>query len=212
MSSDQTSLDHPSTSTVKHITIMTASFFMSKWASASTSQRQYQLLENIIKRLYRNLDLIRFIDDLLKSSSDQAQKEKFIKWSKRIVLGTKRSPDPMHFEAFEDEYKLEFDAISEDQKRHDPVKWLENEEALLDSETHKEIHNEEVNLADVDTKLDIYNFPKEHLTPKDVMALLGISKTTLDRRKADGLRFYKDGRKVYFKRAEVIRYLESKRF
>ena len=191
---------------------MTANFFMSKWASASTSQRQYQLLENIIKRLYRNLDLIQFIDDLLKSSSDQAQKEKFIKWSKRIVLGTKRSPDPMHFEAFEDEYKLEFDAISEDQKRHDPVKWLENELEMLVSNGYKEIHNSEVNLVDVETKLDIYNFPKDLLSAKELMALLGISKTTLDRRKEDGLRFYKDGRKVYFKRSDVIRYLESKRF
>lgn len=184
---------------------------MAKWSNASTSQQQYQLLEMVIKRLYRNLDLIKFIDELIKASNDQAQKVKFIKWSRRIILGTKREPDPMHYEAFEDEYRLEFRAIKEEQKRHDPLRWLENEEALLDSETHKEIHNAEVNLEDVETKLDIHNFPKEQLSPKEVMALLGISSSTLDRRKAEGLRFYKDGRKVYFKKSDVIRYLESKR-
>ena len=185
---------------------------MSKWGNAQTSQRQYQLLENAIKRLYRNLDLIRFIDDLLKASNGQAQKEKFIKWSKRIVLGIKRSPDPLHFDAFEDEYNLELNAISKEQKMHDPMKWLDNELELLQSEEHKEIYDANVNLEETETNLDIYNYPKELLTSKEVMVLLGISKTTLDRRRAEGLKFRKDGRKVYFKRAEVVRFLESKRF
>lgn len=189
---------------------MTAKHFMVRWSNASTSQHQYKLLQNVIKRLYRNLDLIQFIDELIKASSDQAQKVKFIKWSRRIILGTKREPDPMHYEAFEDEYKLEFRAIKEEQTRHDPLRWLENEEVLLESEFHNEIHDSTVDLEKVETTLDIYNIPKEQLSAKEVMALLAISKTTLDRRRADGLRSYQNGRKVYFKKSDVIRYLESK--
>lgn len=190
---------------------MSTTFFMAKWSNASTSQQQYQLLEMVIKRLYRNLDLIKFIDEIIKASSDQSQKVKFIKWSRRIILGTKREPDPMHYEAFEDDYRLEFRAIKEEQKRHDPLKWLENEEVLLESEFHNDIHDSTVDLEKAETTLDIYNCPKEQLTPTELMALLRIGKTTLDRRKVDGLRYYKDGRKVYFKKSDVIRYLESKR-
>tara|TARA_R110002072_G_scaffold100304_3_gene220898 strand:+ start:1689 stop:2249 length:561 start_codon:yes stop_codon:yes gene_type:complete len=186
---------------------------MSKWDNAQTSQRQYQLLENVIKRLYRNLDLIRFIDDLLKASKGQDQKERFIKWSKRIVLGVKRTPDPLHFEAFEEEYRLELQAISEDQKAHDPLKWLDNELGLIQSEGHKEIHDTIVNLADVETKLGIHNFPKELLSTKELKAVLGIkSDSTVDRWRQKGLPFIKVGRKLYFEKPKVIRYLESKRF
>ncbi|MEL7249903.1 MAG: helix-turn-helix domain-containing protein [Bacteroidota bacterium] len=51
---------------------------------------------------------------------------------------------------------------------------------------------------------------KEVLTPKDVMNLLGISRSTLQRLKKKGtLIGYKFSNKVYFKRSEILAAIEA---
>ncbi len=111
---------------------MTASYFIKRWAEAKGRQHQYQMLRNVIKRMYRNTVLIGFMEDLLQYMGSKDEQQLLLHWCKRIILSTKRHPDPLHFEAFQAEYKMEFEAIAEEQAAHDPIKWLDHELECLE--------------------------------------------------------------------------------
>lgn len=198
---------------------MSARFFIKKWAEAKGRQHQYQLLRNAIKRIYRNTDLIRFMEELQQYMGSKEDQKLLLHWCKRIILSTKRQPDPDHLEAFQEVYQMEMAAIAEEQAEHDPIKWLDHElqcleinlnELMITKPSNEPAGMPSFQQATIPT--DIYTIDKELLSAKEIMKLLDISKTSLDRRRADGLRAIKDGRKVYFQKKEVIRYLESKRF
>lgn len=198
---------------------MTARYFIKRWAEAKGRQHQYQLLRSVIKRMYRNTKLIGFMEDLLEHMGSKDEQRLLLHWCKRIALSTKRQPDPAHLEAFHEDYQMEFDAIADEQAAHDPIKWLDHELECLEIDLSELMvakpSNEPLGSPSFQQSpipIDIYTTAKELLSAKEVMGLLGISKTSLDRRRVDGLRAIQNGRKLYFQRKEVIRYLESKRF
>lgn len=198
---------------------MTTRYFIKKWSESKDREAQYQLLRNVIKRLYRNSELIGFMEGLLQFMGSKSEQQLLLHWYKRILLSTNRQPDEEHFEAFKEAYLLEFNEMEDSQTKHDPILWVDHELQCLEIDLAELLFNPSATQPEIYPSFnqnvipqDIYTMEKELLTSNELMGLLGISKTTLDRRKVDGLKFIKDGRKVYFKKKEVIRYLESKRF
>ncbi len=50
---------------------------------------------------------------------------------------------------------------------------------------------------------------KELLTQEDVLALLKVSRTTLYRMRCNGLRYYSKGKKIYFFKEEILKWIKK---
>ena len=154
-----------------------------------------------IKRLYKNKELTDYIALVLKSVSNK-DKVALLYYFKKLVLQTFRSPDPNHLLAFQDEYEKELFSIRKEQTFYDPVKWIDAELDYLKN------MGEHLTSDDVNSRLDIMQqakqrLSKEWLTKEEVMQLFNISKSTLNRRIAEGMPAHKNGKGVYFYLEEI---------
>lgn len=197
---------------------MGTNYFISKWLEAEGRQAQYQLLKDTLTGLYRNTELIKFLEQLMLKIGSASEQKLLLLWSKAVVLGTNRQPDPDHYEAFREEYQVYFNTIATEQQKVDPIRWLDHQLSCLEHHLDDLLVSKQGLQPATETTIvqpipsDLYATDQELFTAAELMKILGISKTTLDRRRGDGLREIRNGRKLYFKRTDVIKYLESKRF
>jgi predicted DNA-binding transcriptional regulator AlpA len=165
-------------------------------------------LKGQIGRQYINKELILKIEQIL-ASVHNADKLQFLCYLKKVIIQTPRKPDPDHYQAFKDEYDSEGIEIAVEQRLFDPVKWLEAEieyitQPILSHYSKEEVQNELNKLQEIKRELG-----KDLLTFKDVLALLHLSKTTLNRRIADGMPCYKQGRFVFFVLSEITEWIKK---
>jgi hypothetical protein len=163
-------------------------------------------LERTIKRLYVNKELIAFMKAKIPNNAKDGLA--YLHYFKKLVQQVFRSPDPDHYKAFKEEYEAERIAIAEEQAFYDPVKWLNAEiEYLLNTST--EASNEvtgEQHCSGVQASAMI---SMQWLTKLQVMDMLQISKTTLNRRISQGMPCHRNGKSTYFNMDEINHYLRQ---
>lgn len=165
-------------------------------ASPRLTHEFKRTLERDIKRLFVNKEFIDFIKSTL---NELPNKDKIpcLHYFKKLAVQVRRTPDPDHYKAFEELYEAEMAQIEDEQKFYDPVKWINAEIEYLLTAT------EYLTAADVDQRLDVMiaakqKLSKDLLTADEVRQMLNISKSTLNRYVADGLKRQKRGKFVYF--------------
>ena len=94
------------------------------------------------------------------------------------------------------------------------MKWVEAEIEFISSysKIQREFPEPEEPVTEIKQPEKLYPETKEFLTLKETLDLLKISKSTLDRHREEGLPWHKDGKKLYFKRNEMIKWIEKKRW
>lgn len=162
-------------------------------------------LKKEIKRIYKNKELTEYIERHL-SLIPVKDKIAALYYFKKLVLQTYRSPDSDHYAAFEDEYEEEMSEIRAEQQFYEPVRWIDAE---IDYQTNM---GERLTGDDVTGRLDIMQeakkrLSKDWLTKEEVMELFGISRSTLNRRIADGMPAHKSGKAVYFYLEEINQWM-----
>ncbi|WP_158826712.1 helix-turn-helix domain-containing protein [Mucilaginibacter lacusdianchii] len=160
-----------------------------------------------IKPLYVNKDLIAFMKSKIPNNAKDGLV--YLHYFKKLVQQVFRSPDPDHYKAFEDEYEAERIAIADEQAFYHPVKWINAEIEYLASLHHAQADQranelEQVALMQKQTKTGL---TKDWLTVPEAMEILGVSKSTLQRRMDNGLPYHQQGRKRYFYLDEINDYL-----
>lgn len=165
-------------------------------------------LRRQISTLIFNKDLIEYIEDLISKISD---KDKLVTlcYLKKVILQTPRVPDPDHYKAFEEQYDAEFIKREEEQEQFDPIKWLDAEIEFVTcpaiSKYSKEEVQDELNkFQEIKQQLG-----KELLTFEDVLKLFGFSKSTLNRRIAEGLPCHKQGKFNFFVLSEITEWIKK---
>lgn len=132
-------------------------------------------------------------------------------WDLEIKFGYKFqeiSPDPLHYDAFEDEYKEMFSEIALEQAFYEPIKWIEAEiEYQLNT-------GERLTSNDVEAKLDVMQqtklrLSKDWLTEQEVMEMFGFSQSTLKRRRAEGMPAHKKGKAIHFYLEEITDWMRK---
>lgn len=164
-------------------------------------------LENKIKRLYVNKELIQLIKPniLDKTTKDRLA---LLHYFKKLVQQVYRSPDPNHKAAFEDEYEAERIAIADEQAFYDPLKWINAEIEYL-------VYNEPVNESEklqqqLQITEEVQNTGINGLVTKEhAMKLLETSDSTFNRRISEGLPHYKMGRKIYLCLDEIKQHIKQ---
>lgn len=165
-------------------------------------------LRRQIREMLFNKDLIDYIENLLSKISD---KDKLVTlcYLKKVILQTPRVPDPDHYKAFEERYDAEFAERAEEQEQFDPIKWLDaGIEFVTRPEISKfskqEVQDELNKLQEVKQQLG-----KELLTINDVLELLDISKSTLNRRIAEGMPRHQKGNSTFFVLSEITEWIRK---
>lgn len=153
------------------------------------------------KRLIINRELTKFISGSIEKLPAK-DKLAALYYFKKLAVQVYREPDPQHFKAFEDEYLEELSAIADEQEFYEPVKWIETEIEYINNTA------ERLTPEDVDQRLDIMQgakikLSKDWLTKAEVMNMFSISKSTLNRRVAEGMPAHKNGKSIYFYLEEI---------
>jgi excisionase family DNA binding protein len=158
------------------------------------------------KRIIVNKELTEFISQCIEKLPTK-DKLAALYYFKKLAVQVYRQPDPEHFKAFEDIYLEEMSAIANEQELYEPVKWIEAEIEYI-SNTAERLTTEDVN-----QRLDIMQdaklkMSKDWLTKDEVMNLFNISKSTLNRRVAEGMPAHKSGKSVYFYLEEINEWMK----
>ena len=132
-----------------------------------------------ISRLFVNKDLIDFFQRLLAESKDVKERLILLVRLKKLVVQNPRQPAPTQLKAEADEFREFFKSIEQDQEFYEPIKWLDAEIECL--QAIKIITRE----AAKSNNFDIEN--KALLNREEVLQLFKISKSTLNRRLAEGM-------------------------
>lgn len=164
-------------------------------------------LEKRVKRLFINKEFVEFIEDTIKKFPVR-DKLAALYFFKKLAVQVLREPDPEHYKAFKDEYDEELSAIADEQKHYEPVKWVNAEIEYVTNTA------ERLTADDVNQKLDIMQEAKQRLskpwlTKEEVMDIFHISKSTLNRRIADGMPAHKNGKFVCFYLEEISEWLKQ---
>ncbi|RYE35883.1 MAG: DNA-binding protein [Sphingobacteriales bacterium] len=139
-----------------------------------------------------------------------AEKIRTLHLLKKLTIQIVRQPDPEHYKAYQDEYEELFDSIQEEQERHNPVKWLEAELEYFNN------INKKLTVEEVTNELNVMQAAKERLskawlTKDEMMQLFDISKSTLNRRIAEGMPAHKKGKAVHFYLQEVNEWMKDEK-
>ncbi|HET6245385.1 MAG: helix-turn-helix domain-containing protein [Bacteroidetes bacterium] len=193
---------------------MTDSYFLSKWNSLQLHKAKLSFLQNYLLSLHRNREVVEFLDNLLAGIDSISNKMGMLLYCLKILKQYQRTIPKELAESFPEQYDLERETIAEEQTIYDPVKWIEAEIEFISSYSKIQQEFPETEEPVKETKLSekLYPETKEFLTLKETMDLLKISKSTLDRRREEGLPWHKDGKKLYFKRNELIKWIDKKRW
>ena len=154
-----------------------------------------------ISRCFINKELVEFIARLLNEAQDKSDRELMLLRLKKIILQMPREPDPSHLEAEPFEFaKLELE-IAREQAFFEPIKWIDAELDFL-----RNIKTLEVK----DTKsAELAIEHKELLNQQELLSIFNFSKSTLNRRIAEGLPTIKLGAKLMFNRHKVNDWLNQ---
>ncbi|MCX6290892.1 MAG: helix-turn-helix domain-containing protein [Bacteroidetes bacterium] len=185
---------------------MTNTRFITKWNALQLIEDRLTLLKKAILTLYVNKELVLFLDKFIRSISDQNEKRLILLYIKKTINQFPRRLPQDYVMAFEEELLLNSEKFLEEQSEYDPSNWVDMELDFIFQKTHlnlnevalKQIHSSEKTLE------------KELLTMNEVLALLKISKATLDRRRSEGMPCTKKGKKIYFKKTEISNWLNKK--
>ncbi|WP_325387910.1 helix-turn-helix transcriptional regulator [Mucilaginibacter sp.] len=164
-------------------------------------------LEKKLKRIYINKEFIEFIEETIKKFPVR-DKLAALYFFKKLAVQLLRAPDPDHYKAFKDDYDNELSEIVDEQKHYNPVRWLNAEIEFITNTA------ERLTAEDVNERLNVMQHAKQRLskpwlTKEDVMDLFNISKSTLNRRVADGMPAHKNGKFVYFYLEEVNEWMKQ---
>jgi predicted DNA-binding transcriptional regulator AlpA len=167
------------------------------------------LIKKQIKSLYLNRQLTEFISEQLQLVPVK-DRIALLYFMKKTVLQTYRCPDPLHYAAFKDEYEEMFSEIALEQIFYEPIRWIEAEiEYQLNTA-------ERLTSADVEAKLDVMQqtklrLSKDWLTEEEVMAMFDISKSTIKRRRAEGMPAHKKGKAIHFYLEEITEWMRKEK-
>lgn len=176
-------------------------------ASTRLTEEFKHQLEKRVKRIYINKELTEFITKTI-DALPAKDKLAALHFFRKVAVQTLRQPDPEHYAAFKDEYDEELSTIQDEQQHYEPVRFIEAEIVYL-TNTAEKLTSEDVNkrldvMQDARVKLS-----KDWLTKEEVMTLFHISKSTLDRRVAEGMPAHKKGKAVHFYLAEITDWMKS---
>lgn len=179
--------------------------FSKKWNHAKEINEHLALLKSTILSLYINKELIEFLEFLLKDLLQPEGKVFMLKFCQKIILQYPRYPKGNQVKAFELEYAHEREDIEEEQQLFQPSIWCEIEIKYLES---VEGHQTEVAIkrSKADTGIAKEN---DWLTLEETMRLLKMSKSTIDRRCAEGMPRHKTGKKIFFMRSEIFKWMKD---
>ena len=108
-----------------------------------------------------------------------------------------KTVDEAHYQYF----RAEYDEAMKKDVGYDALRWVEAELAFLEL-----VEVEETESSDMLTE------HKEILSVVEVMDLLSISRSTLDRRRKEGLPWSKTEKVIHFERAKVVEWVEGNRW
>ncbi|NHA07711.1 helix-turn-helix domain-containing protein [Mucilaginibacter sp. HC2] len=140
---------------------------------------------NYLSMLYVNTDLILFICRMLNNCKPNEDRELVLIKLKKLLMQTPRRPDP-------EQYRVDrefFDSIRKEQKLNDPIRFIEAE---LDFIKATKAYSPE---------------DKDMLSEDEVLKMFDISRTTLNRRIAEGMPCTKVGGKKAFSRNLISAWL-----
>lgn len=144
-----------------------------------------------------NEQLIDFLTDKIGSVEELDKKLWLLFYAKKVLPYLSRMPDQDHFKAFEEDYLR-------DKLYFDPLKWIENEIAFLNN--IKTLGNKKApDQALLEAKADL---SKQWLNRDEIMQLLSISRTTLNRRISEGMPCHPKGKSNFFNLEEVSEWLK----
>lgn len=151
-----------------------------------------------ISRLYVNRDLVNFFRRLMTDAKDDNERLLLLLKLKKLVLQVPREPDANELAAEPEKFYVFFNEIEREQAFYDPIKWLDAEIEYLFS-VQKSV--------DVEVKEKIAFKDIEWHTEEEVLRYFKISKSTLNRRIAEGLPAYDFGARPLFNTKEISNYL-----
>lgn len=152
-----------------------------------------------IRSLVFNSDLIEFCDSTIKKVDSNNEKIVTLLYLKKLVIQTPRYPDPDHYRAFEDEYIQEA-------ADYDPIAWIEAEIEFYAKLQQLDLTKSTVSSVVTDAKLKLSS---TWLTHDEMQEMLKISRSTLNRRIAEGMPHYKKGKFAFFDINEVSEWIKE---
>ena len=160
-----------------------------------------------IQTMFINEQLVDYISIKL-SVIAPTEKPAFLNWMRKTVIQTLRKPDPDWYQANKDEVEDYLAHIADRQAFFEPVRWIDAELVYLVNTTNLLITKEvEVKTETNQQAQELIN--RELIKASDAMRLLGVSKSTLERRKAEGMPFYKWGKGIYFDPKEITTWIKK---
>lgn len=180
-------------------------YFIRKWNALQTTEDKMVLLKKTILFIYINQDLIRFLDKLVGNISDTNQKKLFLLFAKKIInqYPRRRSHHEVKATTFDNtDDKIKF---NREQSLYNPYSWIANELEYL--EETSSILKEDIGFRKIMGGGN--HSEKELLSQEETLSFLNVSKSTLDRRRFEGMPFHKQGRKIYFKKSELLAWMNK---
>ncbi|HTK19195.1 MAG TPA: hypothetical protein VL442_06775 [Mucilaginibacter sp.] len=166
-----------------------------------------ELIEKRTKLLFVNKEFIQFIQ-LILSRMRQTDQLACLYFFKKLAIQVRRAPNEEHYNAFEDEYREALSLIAAEQEFYEPVRWIEAEiEYRLNTAKY-------ITADEIDRRVETVRKAKQHLdkpwlSKEDMMAMFGFSKSTLNRRIAEGMPCEKHGRIISFCLEDVSNWLKG---
>jgi hypothetical protein len=148
-----------------------------------------------ISRTFINRDLVCFVSRLLSESKNIVERELILIRLKKLIIQTPREIDEVIIEAQPEQYAQFLKEIEKEQEFFEPIRWIDAELDYLSNIKSKAIGASQVTSNDIQLK--------EWLNKIEVMNQFKFSKSTLNRRIADGMPATKIGKTVVFNRQKV---------
>jgi len=145
-----------------------------------------------------NEELIAFLEQHLSALVEIDGKLTYLFFAKKVLPYLKREPERGHFLAFEEEYR-------NDRVFFEPMKWLDNEIEFWTNIKALD-KSKETPQSIVEAKRAL---SKQWLTKEEIMEMLKFSRTTLNRRIAEGMPCHQKGKAVFFNLEEVSEWLKE---
>lgn len=160
-----------------------------------------------VKRLIVNRELTDFISQSIEKLPAK-DKLAALYYFKKLAVQVYREPDPEHYKALKDEYDEMMSEIANEQVHFEPVKWIDAEIDYLKNSV------EHLTTGDVNERLDVMQgaklrLSKDWLSKEEVMDMFTISKSTLNRRIAEGMPCHKKGKVVHFYLQEISEWMKK---
>lgn len=180
------------------------SYFMKRWAD-SDREKRLRMISSSVSTLWVNRELIDFLSDIAKNTEPVDEKIFYMQYCRKEILQNERKPHQNHFEAFKEEYLQEFRNIRDEQNANNPLRWIDAELHYLNYLKKKP---STVKVQEEKQKLTTA-IGKDWLTFKEMLSWLKVSKSTLDRRIAEGLPRTQIGKRWRYSPKEVKAWMKE---